>query len=228
MPKADLSFCWIKAPAGDKPGRRKFPHDKGCDLYFKSLRGKDVMKHVSIWVVVGLITGFGATAAAEDLRQGIHGMRWASPISAQNHLTQIRKSGQTAYYINSNTVYQVGSQPIPGVVYGFHKGRFFAAYIKLHTPDQFYNLQRHFKSRYGAPEMTADATIGQTVYRWKDDDVKIKLKMREPDDDMKLAIYYAPLATESNEAQTEQIPDDAFAPAKSTSGEAKPAAPLLE
>jgi hypothetical protein len=46
----------------------------------------------------------------------------------------------------------------------------------------------------------------QTVYRWQDQDIKIKLKHFELDHKMKLAFYYAPLSNKLNAAQQGDFP----------------------
>jgi hypothetical protein len=67
-------------------------------------------------------------------------------------------------------------------------------FIKLRSPDQFVQLERQLKTKHGKPKTTYYPETSQTVYRWKDADVKIKLKMKEATREYKMAIYYAPLS----------------------------------
>ena len=62
-------------------------------------------------------------------------------------------------------------------------------------------------------------TGNRTIYRWKKDDIKIKLKIEENDGDLKLGIYYIPFAAQLNQAFLEEAPSDLYrhAPAKDQS-----------
>ncbi|MFZ0612797.1 MAG: hypothetical protein WAM73_11205 [Desulfobacterales bacterium] len=68
----------------------------------------------------------------------------------------------------------------------------------------------------------------QSVYRWKDDNVKIKLKMNESSPEIKLGLYYSPLAEQLNEEQFENLPDDVLIRRPPESGEKVKTAPLLD
>ena len=136
------------------------------------------------WIVLLFIS----SAAAEELKDGMHGMRWGSSVDQYAHLTPVREAAPVTYYINSNMNFMVSNQPVPEVIYGFYEGQFFAVYIKLRSPDQFFNLTRHFTSKYGNPKEDHIVHIQQTVYRWKESDIKIKLKMTESTGNIKLAI----------------------------------------
>ena len=157
-------------------------------------------------ILTWIIVTFSALVSAEEPRDGIHGMLWNSPVEQHTHLTKIRDNAPVAYYINSNMSYMVSNQPVPGVIYGFTNGRFFAVYIKLRSPDQFFNLKRHFTARYGGAKEDHSDQVQQTVYRWADEDIKIKLKMTESTGNIKLAIYYLPLASKLNEELVENLP----------------------
>jgi hypothetical protein len=185
------------------------------------------MNHYRTFFSFGLMMIFCTSAAAYDIQQGIHGMNWGSSISEYNDLTKVHESDQAAYYANSNMLYQVANQPVPGVFYGFYRDQFFAVFIKLRSPHQFSHLKRQFSIKYGSPKTTLNAKSQQTVYRWKDADVKIKLKMKESSGEYKLAFYYSPLAAKLNEEQLERIPTDAFGPTPSKKDKTVKPAPLL-
>ena len=168
------------------------------------------MHHIRIFASCWLIVIFCTTAAAYDIQQGIHGMNWGSSIADRDDLTKVHQSNQAAYYINSNMLYQVAKQPIPGVFYGFYRDQFFSFFIKLRSPFQFSHMKRQFSAKYGKPKSTVNTASKQTVYRWKDGDVKIKLKLKESIGEYKLAFYYSPLAAKLNQEQLERIPASAF------------------
>jgi hypothetical protein len=187
-----------------------------------------VMNYYRILTILGLILCFGTPAAAGNIQQGIHRMKWGSSISEYNELTKVHEVNQAAYYVNSNMAYRSANQPVPAVFYGFYRDQFFAVFIKLRSPDQFSQLERQFKTKYGKPNTIYYPDSQQTVHRWTDADVKIKLKMKESPQEFKLAFYYAPLAAKLNQDQLESIPADAYDKIPSPKDAPVTSAPLLD
>ncbi len=161
---------------------------------------------------------------AADIKTGVHGMDWASPITDHDHLTRVRVAGPASYYVDRNMTYQTANQPVPGVVYGYFQDRFFAVYIKLRSQDQAYYLQKHFRTAYGPAKVSKGHAGDQTIYRWKNDDLKIKLKVNENTAEIKLGIYYRPLSSQLNQMRVEELPPDTFhsAPADDAATELEP------
>jgi hypothetical protein len=170
---------------------------------------------------------FCTSAAAINLQQGIHGMKWGSSIAEYSELTKVHEVNQAAYYANSNMTYKSANQSVPGVFYGFYREKFFAVFIKLRSPDQFSHLERQFRTKHGAPKTTHDAANQQTVYRWIDRNLRIKLKMKESAAEYKLAIYYSPLAAKLNEEQLEQMAPEVFGQMPSKKDNAAKSSPLF-
>ena len=164
------------------------------------------MKRWGLFVFAGLWLAFSSPVWALDLNEGMHGMPWAGDISRFGNLTKVRESDPVAYYVNSATLFQVANQPVPAVIYGFYKGRFFAVYIKLRSPDQLSTTKRHYSKKYGEPKVTVSESSSQTVYRWKTGDVKIKLKQKASTGEIKMAIYYEPLSRQVNEQRLDRFP----------------------
>ncbi len=164
---------------------------------------------------LGVITGvcwvalFYSTVAAFDFQRGIHGMQWGDSVSNYEDLTKVKDLDQAAYYANSQMIYETANQPVPGVFYGFYLDQFFAVFIKLRSPNQFSHLERQFTKKYGTPKITRNTKSRLTVYRWKDSDVSIKLKLRESPAEYKMAMYYLPLAARFNQDQLEKAAPDA-------------------
>lgn len=185
----------------------------------------------TILFVTGLLF-FALTAVfaelSGDIGKGMHGMRWGSAVSDHKFLTKVRQDGPVGYYVNSEAMFQAANQPVHGVVYGFYHDQFFAVYIKLRSPEQFSQTLRHFSARYGDPGLSRDAAGEQSVYRWKNSDVKIKLKMNESSGEIKLGIYYIPLSSESNEERLERIPDSDFTAPAPEGSRNKETSPLLD
>ncbi len=163
------------------------------------------------WGMCLAMVVFGtATAWAGELSRGVHGMRWADHVAGFKNLEKVHAKGPAVYYTDKTVSYQVSGTQVAGVIYGFYQDRLFAAFIKLATPLQFSNLTRHFKTRHGDPKTVYSTQNEQTTYRWRDGDITIKLKRRETDGDMKLAIYYTPLSAKLNREQAEQLPEKSF------------------
>jgi hypothetical protein len=186
------------------------------------------MNYCRIFISFWLIIACGTPAAAISIQKGIHGIPWGSSISKYDYLTEVHKSKLATYYTNSHMVFQFLNQPVPGVVYGFYRSQFFAVFIKLHSPDQFYQLKKQYTHKYGNPKTTFNAETKQTVHRWKDADVKIKLKMKKSNGEIKLAVYNARLSAELNEEQVESIPPEAFSLTPTQKDETRQSAPLLD
>lgn len=168
------------------------------------------MSYLRILSAIFLLLGVCPPVMALSLQEGMHGMHWNAPISESDHLTKVRESDSVTYYVHSDTLYPVADQMVTTVVYGFYKGRFFAAYIKLGSPLQFNNLKRHFSGKYGKPKVERNAADQLTVLRWKAGEINIKLKMKASGQDVKMAVYYVPLAGDLNRAQVEDIPPELY------------------
>jgi hypothetical protein len=185
------------------------------------------MKYFRLPLSLWLVMIFAASAEAYDIQQGIHGMKWGSPIQEHKDLIKVHEWNQAAYYINASMYYEAARQTVPAVFYGFYEGRLFAAFIKLRSPAQFSNVERQFQLQYGKPKTTQYSAGRLTVHRWENKDIKIKLKLREAPVEYKLAIYYAPLAAELNEDQLENIPSEAYNKIQPEKKKNSKAAPLL-
>ena len=187
-----------------------------------------VMNLYRVFLGILLILVAYTTTSAFELQRGMHGMPWESSISQYAHLTKVRESNQVAYYVNSKMIYQVVNQSVTGVFYGFYQDQFFSVHIKLRSREQFDHLNRLFIENYGKPKVEKDATGQNVVYRWKDGDVKIKVKFKESIGDIKLAVYYAPISTMLNEKYLEQIKFDSPDSNVSKEDIGVKSAPLLE
>jgi hypothetical protein len=158
------------------------------------------------WKIIAMMMAtvwLGTTAQADDFNSGLHGMKWGSAIGDHPNLVLDHQTDLAAYYVDNQTVYQVSNTQVDRMVYGFFKGQLFAGFIDLRTPVQFVNLKNHFSARFGTPVIDYGRKGDPTVYRWKTGEIKIKLKMQEARNEMKLAIYYLPLSSKLNEAQLE-------------------------
>ena len=178
----------------------------------------------SCWLLMMLCTA----AMAYDFQQGMHGMKWGSSISENGDLKKVHETDLVSYYARPNTIYQLSNQLVPAVFYGFYNDKFFAVFVKMHTPHQFSELKKAFDAKYGAAKSTFNSLAKQQVYRWRDGDVKIKLKKIEATGQFKLAFYYAPLSAKLNEERLENIPPELYKMTATQKKESVKAAPLLD
>lgn len=186
------------------------------------------MRYVKIIFSYLLVMTLCSAALAYDLQQGIHGMKWGSTVTENADLSEVHEANRAVYYAKPNTLYQISDQPVAGVFYGFYNDKLFAVFVKMHTPDQFAELKKAFDAQYGAAKSSFDAQSKQQVYRWKDGDVKIKLKKIEATGQFKLAFYYAPLSTQLNEERLEDIPPEIYKLSAPQEGETTKSVPLLD
>ena len=186
------------------------------------------MRFYKIILSSWLIMMFCTTAMASDIQQGIHGMKWASSVSENKDLSKVHETKLAVYYTKPNTLYQISNQPVPGVFYGFYGDKFFAVFVKLHSPEQFSTLKQAFDDKYGVAKGSFSTQSKQNVYRWKDGDVKIKLKSIEAKGQFKMAFYYSPLSSKLNEERLENIPPDIYKVSTTQAGESAKATPLLD
>ncbi len=143
-------------------------------------------------------------AGATDLKAGFMGLQWTSPAVHQKGLTRLYERGNVIYYTQPNIVHTIHEIPVPNVVYGFYGDQFFAVYINLESEEVFGEFRNYLQSQYGNPDKRFSMKTSETVYKWKQGEIKIKLKTNEENYRMKLGFYYLPLSKKVNEEQMEK------------------------
>ena len=186
------------------------------------------MRYAKIIVSCLFVLMLCSAALAYDLQGGIHGMKWGSAVAENADLSEVHEANRAVYYAKPNTRYKISDRPVAGVFYGFYNDKFFAVFVKMHTPAQFAELKKAFEKQYGAAKSSFNAQSKQQVYRWKDGDVKIKLKKIEATGQFKLAFYYAPLSTKLNEERLENIPPEIYKLSAPQEGKPAESVPLLD
>jgi hypothetical protein len=160
------------------------------------------MKWLISFLLVWLMFSFDASAA--DLSDGFLDLKWGQNINQLSGYTEIYAKEKVHYYTNANINHTILGKPVPHLVYGFYDNRFFAVYITIEDYEHYIEFKRYITSKYGSPEMTLDSKTQQTIYKWKQKKMKIKMKKRDMEDKMKIAFYYKPLANQVNLAQQEK------------------------
>lgn len=160
------------------------------------------MKWLFSFLLVLLISTQTATGA--DLSDGFLDLKWGQDKSQLTGYTEIYAKEPVRYYTNPGVSHMILGKPVPNLVYGFYEDRFFAVYMNIEDYEHYVELKRYITSKYGQPNMSQSARSQQKVYKWKHQQIKIKLKIRESDETMKIAFYYKPLARRVNLAQQEE------------------------
>ena len=149
---------------------------------------------------------FLSFAEAADIKEEFLGVKWATRVSELPEFKKLSGKDDVAYYENPTKIYSVFEVKNPTVIYGFYKNQFFATYIQVDTFNIFNRVKDHISEKFGDPKTILRMKSRQTIYRWKHQDIKIKLKHYESEHKMKLAFYYTPLSSQLNAAQQGDFP----------------------
>jgi hypothetical protein len=165
---------------------------------------KDRAMKACIYAATVLILFFcPAMLCAQEIENGYNGIRWRTAINDLKSFAPLGENGPVAYYTNPNEIHQLYGEDVPGVIYGFYKGSFFAVFIKIDSLELFSKIKEHLTNKYGTAEISFTAKSEQTIYKWNSGDIKIKLKRSETERTMKLVFYFTPLSSKVNEDDLE-------------------------
>ena len=165
-----------------------------------------------IFFMMVFLINAGSLPAA-DLKDGFFDIPWKTNLSQVAGFKKIRENLDVSYFANPERVYTINDIKISDVVYGSFTDQFFAVYINIETIEVFAQLRRHMNQNYGLPKITRAMPSEQTTYQWKHTQTKIKLKIYENKNKMKLAFYYMPLSRQVNEGQQESFRENFKGPA---------------
>lgn len=154
---------------------------------------------VVIFVSTGIIHG-------TELQEGFWGTNWGANISELTGLSKVSKKGDVSYYRNPQKSYTVFGVDAANVIFGFFEDRFFAAYIAVESIEVFDRAKDRLTQKFGSPKTILKTKNRQTIYSWKQEDTRIKLKLNEKEGKMKLAFYYTPIAGKVNQVQRDLFP----------------------
>ncbi|MGD9133622.1 MAG: hypothetical protein PVF78_08260 [Desulfobacterales bacterium] len=140
---------------------------------------------------------------AADLKKGFFDIQWKTNLSRTAGFKKVGENLNVSYFISPERVFTINEIKISDVVYGSYADQFFAVYINIDNIEVFAQLRRHMNRNYGLPRITRKLPAEQTTYQWKHEKTKIKLKIYENRNNMKMAFYYTPLSRKVNESQQE-------------------------
>jgi hypothetical protein len=160
-------------------------------------------------IAVALTLLLGTNACASDIQKGILQYKWGDSTAGYNGLSKLADKGEVSYYSKPGEIYTIGDVSVDKVIYGFYQDQLFGVYLNIDSIEVYDQLLQHLKSLYGLPayKTTADNHL---VYKWKQQDIIIKLKMNKPGRKMKLAFYYRPLSSKLNALQWEDLDTTTF------------------
>ena len=138
-----------------------------------------------------------------DLEQGFLGLQWGTEADGLAGFQRVGSKGKIDFYTNRQVVHTIGDVTVSDEIYGFFDGRFFAVYLNIDSIAVYGRLKGYLNSKYGEPDMSMTMKSQETIYKWKHQGVKIKLKMQQTTGRMKLGFYHQPTAKEVNEVELE-------------------------
>ncbi len=164
-------------------------------------------KIAKVFTLMILVMTLVAPIQAADLQEGIFGVNWGTHLSRLNNFKELGSNAQIHFYANPKVLHVVNGIEVPEVIYGFYTQQFFAVYLKLQEVADFKKFKQSLIQKYGKPKITLTAKREQTIYQWRYFQVKIKLKIYNQDQTMKLAFYYLPISKQVNEVLMESYQD---------------------
>ncbi len=160
-------------------------------------------------IMISLFFLLGTNAGASDLQKGVLQYKWSDSASKYNGLSKLGDKEEVSYYSKPGEIYTIGDVSVEKVIYGFYKDQLFGVYLNIESIEVYDKLFLHMKAQYGLPayKTTSDNLF---VYKWKQQDVTIKLKMNKSTRKMKLAFYYRPLSSKLKANHWEDLDTNSF------------------
>lgn len=149
-------------------------------------------------------------SGAAELQDGFMQYKWGESISQYDELIRLHSKQDVTYYSSPGETYTLDDIRIDDIIFGFYQGNLFAVYIGIKSPEVYDKIMIHMKSKYGLPDLKTTAKDNLTTYKWKYQDVTIKLKTDDIGYKMKLAFYYDPLARNLKKDQLDDLSETSF------------------
>lgn len=159
--------------------------------------------------MISLTFLLGSSAYASEIENGFLHYTWRDNASKYTDLSILGEKGEVSYYSKPGEEYTIGNVTIDKIIYGFHKDQLFGVYLNINSIEVYDELFNHMKSQYGLPSTKLTAA-NQSVFKWKQQNVTIKLKLNIPRQKMKLSFYYRPISSKLNAKQWEELDTSSF------------------
>ena len=150
---------------------------------------KFVLVPIALLVLL-LMTSLSCFALAEA--EECNSIPWGDPLTTVEQLSFSHAAGGIKYY-TVNKVEACGIAMIEDtrVTYGFSKGKLYTTIVEIDKAKDIKNVISILMDSYGLPNHKKED--GWDIYRWENDDLKIKLKSQYSTDRIKIGTYYKPL-----------------------------------
>lgn len=168
-----------------------------------------MMKKILFLIVTSFIFLSVISASALDIENGFFNYTWGDSAAKYSGLSELGDKGDVSYYSKPGETYTVGNVSIDMVIYGFYKDQLFGIYLNIDSIEIYDQLFNHMKAQYGLPAYKTTSN-NQLIYKWKQQDVTIKLKMNKSTEKMKLAFYFQPFSSKLNEKEWEDLDTSSF------------------
>ena len=150
------------------------------------------MKKIAI-VPVALF--FFLLMTAPSIAEECNTIPWGESLTTVEQLSFSHTAGGIKYY-TVNKVEACGISKIEDtrVTYGFSKGKLYTTIVEIDKAKDVKNIISILMDSYGLPNHKKEG--GWEIYRWENDDLKIKLKSQYSTDRIKIGMYYKLLSPE--------------------------------
>jgi hypothetical protein len=172
------------------------------------------MKFAVTSIVISALLGLLFTQVkAAEVDSGFMDMKWSTPAKELKGFIKVGGSKKIVYYANPQQKYTFfGNEASDHVVYGFYDDKFFAVYANIEGIDIFSQIKSYIQHKYGMPNKISRETRSDlptltsrretrgdmTIYSWKIKQAQIKFKHHETTGNMKISLYYMPIAKQAN------------------------------
>jgi hypothetical protein len=163
-----------------------------------------MINKIFILMISSAVILLGINASASDFEKGFLKYAWGDSASKYSGLSSLSAKGDVNYYSSPGETYTVGNVSIDKAIFGFYKDQFFGVYLNIDSVEVYDKLLDYMKSQYGLPAYKTTSN-DMIVYKWKEKDVTIKLKMNKSTEKMKLAFYFQPFSKKLNVNQWEEL-----------------------
>jgi hypothetical protein len=156
------------------------------------------IRHVAAIVVIfSMLSASGAWS--KDDENTFLGIKWGSAPSDYPFLKKEWEKDDVVFYSSSGRIPILFDRELPKAVYGFFSNRFFSVFFEIDNPEDSGFLRKKLRERFGDPKKSFSAKNNESALSWKKGQIKIKMKLRETEGRVKLAVYYLPISSQVNE-----------------------------
>lgn len=139
-------------------------------------------------IMLILLLSAGSALALEEC----NAIPWGASLTTVEQITYSHTVAGVKYY-TVNKVEACGVSKIEDtrVTYGFRDGKLYTTIVEIDKAKDVKNVISMLMDSYGLPDHKKND--GWDIYRWENDDLKIKLKSQYSSDRIKIGMYYKPL-----------------------------------